>query len=628
VTALAALLAEAAERSAAGDHAGSLRAYREAVKLEPRRAELWYNIGALNAAQGADEDASRAFAEAARLRPDWSEPWHARGHVLHSSGNLEGARIAFESALARDPAHIAARANLALTLNALQRYSEALPHLLAARDQAPADENIWWLSRASLLRLRRDETAVTDFLRFEPFATSSARTAVAALWAARRLDDAEREARALTAAMSFPYAPGDSALVAEVLSLVQYHDIEQDALFALYRTYDRIVRAELAAAGDSAPSAATKPSRLSAGNRRVRIGYLSADFRAHVMGEILAPLLGAHDGERFVVHLYSLAPIANEDSLSERFRASSDAFVRLAEDDDAAAARRIASDDLDLLVDLMGHSAFSRPGIVARKPARVIVTHLGYHGSLGLSAVDYKVTDAVADLHENAAFQVEELLPLGTCLLPLRPFRAPIARISRAELGIEADALVCATFVGAQKLSPRCLALWRAILHAVPKAILLFSPQRDDDRTALVRRLAGFGIAADRTRFSAYDRTSLHDRYAVVDLALDSLPYTGGDTTIAALSAGVPVVTRAGVRHAERVSTSILRHAGLADLVAESDQAYVGLAIRLATDDALRSAQRGRIRAALSDNALTDPATYTRALESAYIRALAEKQLL
>jgi len=347
-----------------------------------------------------------------------------------------------------------------------------------------------------------------------------------------------------------------------------------------------------------------------------------------VMGEILAPLLGAHDGERFAVHLYSLAPIANEDSLSERFRASSDAFVRLAEDDDAAAARRIASDDLDLLVDLMGHSAFSRPGIVARKPARVIVTHLGYHGSLGLSAVDYKVTDAVADLHENAAFQVEELLPLDTCLLPLRPFRAPLAQISRAELGIEPDAIVCATFVGAQKLSPRCLALWRAILRAVPKAILLFSPQRDDDRTALVRRLSGFSIAADRTCFIAYDRKSLHDRYAVVDLALDSLPYTGGDTTIAALSAGVPVVTRAGVRHAERVSTSILRHAGLADLVAESDQAYVGLAIRLATDDAFRSAQRGRIRAALSDNPLTDPATYTRALENAYIRALAEKQLL
>jgi len=625
--ALASLLADATDRSAAGDYAGSLRAYREAVKLAPARADLWHNIGALCAAQGAHEEALRAFAEAARLRPDWPEPWHARGHVLHAIRDLDGARLAFEAALARDPAHLAARVNLALILNALQRYSEALPHILAAREQAPADETLWWLLRGSLLRLRRDEDALSDFLRFEPLGTRSARTVAAALWAARRLGDAGREARALNAAISFPYASGDSALIAEVLSLVQYHDVDRDALFALYRTYDRVVRAELIASGDSAPLAPTIPRRPPEDNRRVRVGYLSADFRAHVMGEILAPVLGAHDADRFAVHLYSLAPMANEDAMTERFRASSDAFVRLADEGDGEAARRIAADDLDVLVDLMGHSAFSRPGIVARKPARVVVAHLGYHGALGLSAVDYKVTDAVADLRENAAFQLEGLLPLTTCVLPVREFHAPIPLVSRAELDVQPDAIVCATFVGAQKLSPRCLALWRAIVQAVPKAVLLFSPQRDDDRAALVRRLAGFGIAADRTRFIAYDRKSLHDRYAVVDFALDTLPYTGGDTTIAALSAGIPVVTRAGVRHAERVSTSILSHAALPELIAEDDRGYVGLAIRLATDDAFRLAQRDRVRAAMTGTALTDPTSYTRALEDAYIRALTEKRL-
>jgi len=628
VSALAALLAEATARSAAGDPAGSLRAYREAVKLAPQRAELWHNIGALCAAQGAHEEALRAFAEAGRLRPAWAEPWHASGHVLHGAGDLERARIAFDAALARDPTHLAARVNLALTLTALQRYSVALPHLVAARAQAPTDEDIWWLLRSSLLRLRRDEEALADFLRFEPFATGTARTTVAALWAARRLGDAERDARALASAVSFPYATGDAALLAEALALVQYHDIDRDALFALYRTYDRIVRAELTAAGDSAPLAATVPRRWSEGDRRIRVGYLSADFRAHVMGEILAPLLDAHDRARFVVHLYSLAPAPNEDGVSDRLRASSDAFVRLAEEVDATAARRIAADDLDVLVDLMGHSAFSRPGIVARKPARVIVTHLGYHGALGLSAVDYKITDAVADLPANAAFHVEGLLPLTTCVLPLRPFQAPAERMSRAVLGIEPGAIVCATFVGAHKLSPRCLALWRAILQAVPNAMLLFSPQRDDDRAALARRLAGFGIAADRMRFIAYDPASLHDRYAVVDFALDTLPYTGGDTTIAALSAGIPVATRAGARHAERVSASILRHAGLDDLIADTDEAYAGLAIRLATDGAFRSAQRERIRMALTTTASPGPVAYARALENAYIRALTEKHLL
>lgn len=624
---LANLLAEAAERSAAGDHAGSLSAYREAVRIAPRRADLWHNLGALCAAQGARDEALAALAEAARLRPDWAEPCHARGHVLHASGDFAGARDAFAEALARDPAHLAARVNLALMLNKLRRYSLALPHLFRAREQAPADERIGWLLRSSLLLLRRDEEALADFLRFEPAAGASARTVIAALWAARRMGDAQREARALAAALSFPYAPGESTFLAEALALIQYHDIERSSLFNLYRTYDRIVRAELDAEGASAPLAPATPRRFS-GDRRLRIGYLSADFRQHVMGEVLGPFLGAHDRARFAIDLYSLAPASNEDALTETLRANADRFVRLADDDDRTAAAKIAADDIDVLVDLMGHSAFSRPGIVARKPARVVITHLGYHGALGLSSVDYKLTDAIAELPDSGAFQVEGLLPLSTCVLPLRKFRPPVARVSRTALGIADGAIVCATFVGVQKLSPRCLALWREFLEAVPQAVLLFSPQRDDDRAALARRLAGFGIVAERARFIAYEQSSLHDRYAVVDLALDTLPYSGGDTTVAALSAGVPVVARAGARHAERMSASILAHAGLAALIADTDLRYVDLAIRLATDAAFRAEQSAAIRRALTNSPLTEPAAYARALENAYIRALTEKHLL
>ena len=624
---LAALLAEAAERSAAGDHAGSLRAYREAVRIAPRRAELWHNLGALCATQGARDEALAALAEAARLRPDWAEPCQARGHVLHAAGDFAGARDAFMEALDRDPKHLAARVNLALMLNKLQRYSLALPHLFKAREQAPADERIGWLQRSTLLLLRRDEEALADFLRFESAAGTSVRTAIAALWAARRMGDARREARALATALSFPYAPGESNFLAEALALVQYHDIERQPLFDLYRTYDRIVRAELNAEGASAPLAPTTPRRFS-GDRRIRVGYLSADFRRHVMGEMLAPFLAAHDRARFDIRLYSLAPAGNEDALTGTLRANADRFVRLADDDDRAAAAKISADDLDVLIDLMGHSAFSRPGIVARKPARVVITHLGYHGALGLSSVDYKMTDAIADPPDSGAFQVEGLLPLSTCVLPLRVFRAPIAQVSRAAIGIAEGAIVCATFVGVQKLSPRCLALWRAFLEAVPQAVLLFSPQRDDDRAALARRLAGFGIAAERTCFIAYEKPSLHDRYAVVDLALDTLPYSGGDTTVAALSAGIPVVARIGARHAERMAASILAHAGLTALIADTDSRYVDLAIRLATDAAFRAGQSAAIRAALTNSPLTEPVAYARALESAYIRALSAKHLL
>jgi protein O-GlcNAc transferase len=213
-------------------------------------------------------------------------------------------------------------------------------------------------------------------------------------------------------------------------------------------------------------------------------------------------------------------------------------------------------------------------------------------------------------------------------VLPLAPFRPPASRWTRAELGIAADAVVLEAFVGLRKLSPRCVELWRAVLAQAPAAVLLLSPPRDDDRAALLRRLAQFGVAPARVRFVPYDVATLHDRHALADAALDTMPYTGGATTTAALAAGVPVVTRIGARHAERMTASVLRHAGLPQLVASTDGGYVALAVRLATDRAFREAQRAAVRAALAVPALTHAAVYTRALETAYLRALTERRLL
>ena len=274
---------------------------------------------------------------------------------------------------------MAARVNLALMLNKLKRYSLALPHLFKARERAPADESIWRMLRASLLRLGRHEDALADFLRFEPYPARAAR-AVPALWAARRMGDVQGEERAVAAALSYPYARVDSALVAEAVGHMQYHDVLRESLLELYRTYNRVVRAELEAVGDALPLAPATPRKIARDDRRIRIGYLSADFRQHVMGEILAPVLALHDRSRFEIRLYSIAPAANEDAL---LPVAADDFVCLSDDDDPAAARKIAADDLDLLVELMAHSAYSRPGIMARKPARVVATHLGSHGALG-----------------------------------------------------------------------------------------------------------------------------------------------------------------------------------------------------------------------------------------------------
>ncbi len=643
----AAELARAEAAAAAGDLGAALLHLRAATALEPARAEAWHNLGVVCARRGDMGAAGAAFATAARLRPGWAEPHYAAGHVGYRQGDYAAAERAFENALACDPGHLAARVDLAQALLHQRRPTAAAGQLMRARAAAPADEAIWWLLRGALLLLRRDEDALADWAAFARSAAAarvpaSARMKVAALASAGRGGERTVEAGALAAVLEHRFVPGESQACAEALALVQYHDVEPAALRALYAGYDELMAVELGFASPDAspdgipiapphampiaspaatPASAPTPAPGARRDRRLRIGYLSADFRGHVMGELMQPVLAAHDRARVHVTLFSLAPSENADPATARFRAHADHFVELADRDDAAAATLVAAARLDVLVDLMAHSAFARPGILARRPAPRIVTHLGAHGGVGLSSVDWKLTDRVADLPDGAGALRERLLVMDGCVLPLRPFAPPPARYSRDTLDIPRNAPVLAAFVGVQKLAPRCIDVWRRVLERVPDAILLFSPPAGDERAAIVRRLSGFGVPPARVAFVPFEPSHRTARYALADLVLDTLPYTGGDTTASALAAGVPVVTRCGRRHAERMGASILTHAGLADLVTGDDSGFVDLACRLLADPAARAAVAARVRAAFADPALTDPARYAAALERALERA-------
>jgi predicted O-linked N-acetylglucosamine transferase (SPINDLY family) len=616
------LLREASERIAASDRNGAIATYQKALEIAPERAELHHNLGVLLAEKHRDGEALKAFAAAAQRRPEWAEPWLAGGHMLFARGRYKEAAGAFEAAVTRAPTRLDASYNAAKALIRTKRWSLAVPHLVRARELAPANEDVWFELRSLFLRLSRFEEAVDDFERFEAVAAPSARLVVAALASRMRRGDAAREAAALERALDYPYAEGHEELVAELLALLQYVDVPQERLFSVYRTYDRLQQARQRGMAPLArPRGDTDPVR--------RIGYLSADFRDHVMGKLLLPVITAHDRSRFEVRAYALAPPENSDAVTEQWKDAVDEFVNVAALGDRAAAEAIAADDLDLLVDLMGHSSYARPGILRSKPARIIVTHLGYHGALGLSQVDYKITDRYADTAATARWQLEAPLVMDTCVLPLRRVApSPDAGLTRAAFGLAEETIVFGAFVGVLKLSPRCVGAWRRVLDAVPGSVLAFSPQRDEDRHAIERRLSGLGIPASRLVFipfrrgdDAYNRA----RYALIDVALDTMPYTGGDTTAAALDAGVPVVTRVGARHAERVGYSILMHLGLTQTIAQTDDGYIELAVRLAQDRAFRDDVRAAVASAMKDPAVTDPVRYVRALEAAYDRVLGSR---
>jgi predicted O-linked N-acetylglucosamine transferase (SPINDLY family) len=200
---------------------------------------------------------------------------------------------------------------------------------------------------------------------------------------------------------------------------------------------------------------------------RIRIGYLSGDLRNHVMGKMMWQAIAHHDRERFELFFYATSP--ERDAWTERFASVASRFEVVAALDDRTAASHIAADDLDLLIDLSAHTKGSRPGILVAKPARAQMTHVASAGTVGLSQVDWKLTDRHCDVAESQEFMIERLIAMDGCVYPYRHVPpAPSHPFHRETLGIAQDAVVIGAFVNPLKLSRRCLRLWRDVMERVP----------------------------------------------------------------------------------------------------------------------------------------------------------------
>ena len=396
-----------------------------------------------------------------------------------------------------------------------------------------------------------------------------------------------------------------------------FFDVEPGLLLRFAHAYDAVATRVYGAPMARPP--VRRPGLL-------RVGYLSADLRNHVMGKMMWQAIAHHDHARFECYFY--ANSNERDEWTQRFESAGKRFAVIAGLDDARAAALIADDDLDILVDLSTHTRGARPGILARKPARVQITHIASAGSVGLSAIDYKLTDRYADVPENQEFQIERLLAMDGCVFPFRHV-APASQhpFDRRTLGLAADAIVIGAFVSPLKLSRRCLGLWRDVLARIPRAALAFSPANPALRDSYLRLAQASGIARERLLFLPQGRDDAENqaRYRLVDFVLDTMPYGGVNGTIEALDMGVPVVTLVGKRHGERTSFSILRNLGVTATIAETGRDYVEIAGRLADDPAFRADVRTAIAAGLAQSPLVDMAAHTRNLEAAYRAALSER---
>jgi predicted O-linked N-acetylglucosamine transferase (SPINDLY family) len=532
-------------------------------------------------------EAARAYQRALAFVPDLYAADFNLGVIFDQQGNAAAAIAAFSNVLARVPKHAAAYRALAETLLAAGRIRD-------------------WFA---------------NFERFELNCPDHVALAALALEVCAYRADYPRLARYLDGLRDEKFPAGEPLEVLDaleqILYLLHFFDVDHELVGRIGRTHDALSRRIYGEPRGMRPE--RSPGKL-------RIGYISGDFREHVMGKMMWEALRHHDRERFDVFGYRTSNV--RDAWTERYESLFSTLDDVTVRTDRDAAQRIAADDLDILVDLSTHTKGARPGILALKPARVQITHVATAGTLAMSAIDFKLTDRYADVEYDPRLQVEPPLVMEGCVYPYRHVSPASGELfTRERLGVSANAVLIGAFFTPLKLSQRCLALWRDVLRRIPEAVLAFSPVRTSLRPVFVHICGVAGIDAARIAFVPQGRDDAENqaRYRLIDFVLDPMPYGGVNGTLEALDMGVPVVTLVGRRHAERTSYSILANLGVNQTVAQTGGEYADIAVRLATDPVFMRSVRDAIADALTLSPLTDMPAHTRNLERAYRSALAQR---
>lgn len=366
---------------------------------------------------------------------------------------------------------------------------------------------------------------------------------------------------------------------------------------------------------------------MAAEGEKLKIGYLSSDFLGHATMRLFDEVLDHHDRSRFEITLFCHTEPNQLQWQRENLPADLLArLVRVGEMSDEQAAAAIAEAGIDILVDLKGHTMNARLGIMRLSDAPLKVTYLGYPGPVTGADIDYAITDRVVTPDEAAPFYEEAFCRLPESYQSNTSARRPLPqRLSRKEAGLPEQGFILASFNAIQKITPKSVALWAEVMHAVPSSFLWLLAGRASIRANLLRALGKLGIEPDRVSFA--DNLPYRDhiaRLGAADLGLDTFPYNGHTTTSDMLWAGLPVLTLKGRAFQARVSGSLLKAAGLHDMTALDGADYVARAKALADDPARLAAMKQQLEENRFTAPLFDTERFTRHLEAAYL-AMADR---
>jgi predicted O-linked N-acetylglucosamine transferase (SPINDLY family) len=597
-------IASGQQQEDAGDFPAAEANFREAIAAAPRYPRAHLNLGNALHKQKRFGEAVLSHAAAIALDPSYVPGHFNAGAVLVEHARWAEARRHLEKALELQPDLADAAVLLAMAYEGEGDLAAACEQLERAVAIQPLLAGAW-ANLGTLLvqrtRLAEGERAFTEAARLDP-------DNAPALAGLAQLDVNRGRSRHAAALFrrALEIVPDDPLVWGTYLFSLNLRDDVDGATVAR----EHFKFGELLEGKSPATPLPPRPR-----NARIRVGYVSGDLLTHPVAWFLIPVLGHHDREAFETFCYSSGHV---DDMTPRVRGAADHWRPIARREDSQVVDLIRQDGIDVLVDLSGHTPRNRLGVFARRAAPVQATWLGYLNTTGVRTMDFRITDRHTDPEGSSeALHTEKLARMPHSQWAYVPHDIvalkPVPRPPGAPV-------VFGSFNQMAKVSDGCLDLWCEVLRRVPQSILRVHAVPDDvAKQDLLGRLAARGV--DAARVETRDRVPTDEYLAAiadVDIALDSMPYNGGTTTLDTFYMGVPLVALAGPRGIGRGSYSIAKSAGLEELVTHTPGEYVERNVALAKDPAARLALRQSIRPRLEASPLMDAVGFTRDLEALY----------
>jgi len=628
-----------------GQSEKAINYYKKAIQYDPNFVGSYNNLGNVYRKLGRLDEAIPYFQRAIKVNPHFGGSYYNLGKVLQNKGQIDESIFYFQKTLQLNPSFAEAYCNLGDVLREKGRLDEAITNCQKALEIAPFFAEAYCTLGDVLREKGRLDEAISYYqkaLQLNPYLDDAYNNLGISYREKRQFDKAMScYQRALQLNPNRPHAYSNLGCIYQDKGQIDEAEIyfrlairiKQDSstaysnllLSMLYNAHHdpRTIYLEhlnysKKYAEYFAPTTYSHKNKRDP-NRKMKIGYVSPDFRKHPVAYFIEPVIISHNREHFEIFCYSNS--LKHDEVTKRVKEHADQWRNIVGMSDQKVAELIRKDGIDVLVDLAGHTANNRILVFARKPAPIQISWIGYLATTGLSTIDYKITDNYTDPPgKTDQFYTEKLMRLPEsflCYLPNRdsPDVGPLPALSTGHITF-------GSFNNFRKVTSEVFGLWARILNEIPGSRLILKGTSFYDKTTCEYAINMFtqrGIAAERILLQPPDPSPRHlASYNLVDIGLDTFPFNGATTTCEAMWMGVPVITLAGTAYHSSVGVSLLSNVGLKDLIAKTHDEYIRLAVNLANDINKLKILRSSLRDKMAYSPLTDAKRFTFHLESRY----------